>query len=205
MRVFHSFKHTITTFLDQIENQEAVVLASIRELEQGAVRVRVHRKRCERRIEQLELRIAALDLEANTWRERVVRAREDRERALECVRRHRTAERSRSAQTTELEQQRSLRDKIMRDEDAVEAKLTELRARCATLSSREVRAGAASALGTSDIDAVFDRWEAKLEGVEPDDDASSAHDGFARTFSKEEEDAATLAELERILGEEVKP
>lgn len=203
MRVFHSFKHTITTFLDQIENQEAVVLASIRELEQGASRVRVHRKRCERRIEQLEQRIAALDLEASNWRERVVRVRDDRERALECVRRHRAAERARTAHAAELEQQRALREKIVRDEDAVDTKLTELRARCATLSSREVRAAAASALGTSDIDAVFDRWEAKLDGIEPSDEGTSS-DGFARSFSKEEDDAATLAELERILGEEVK-
>jgi phage shock protein A len=204
MRVFHSFKHTITTFLDQIENQEAVVLASIRELEQGATRVRVHRKRCERRIEQLEQRIAALDLDASHWRERAVRVRDDRERALECVRRHRAAERARTAHAAELEQQRALREKIVRDEDAVDTKLTELRARCASLSSREVRAAAASALGTSDIDAVFDRWEAKLDGIEPSDDAGTSHDGFARTFSKEEDDAATLAELERILGEQVK-
>jgi phage shock protein A len=206
MRVFHSFKHTISTFLDQIENQEAVVLASIRELEQGAARVRVHRKRCERRIEQLEQRIAAREVEAKTWRERVLRSRDDRERALECVHRLRAAEHARTAHGTELEQQRTLRDKVARDENAIDAKLADLRARCANLSSREVRASAhASGLGTGDIEAVFDRWEARLEGVDGGDDDGDLNDGFARKFSREEEDAASLAELERIFAsEEVK-
>lgn len=201
MRVFHSFKHTITTFLDQIENQEAVVLASLRELEQGATRVRVHRKRCERRILQLEERNAALEIEAKAWRERALRSRDDRERALECARRHRAAEQACAAQTTMLEQQRAVREKIVRDEDAIEAKLSELRARCASLASREVRASAhASALGTSDIEAVFDRWESRLDSVEACDDATASSDGFARAFSREEDEAATLAELERILA-----
>lgn len=201
MRVFHTVKHTITTFLDQIENQEAVVTAGIRELEQGTARVRVHRKRSERRIEQLEQRIAALARDAEAWRDRVHRSRDDRTRALECVRRLRAAEQARTAQLAELEQQRTLRDKIGRDEAAIEAKLAELRTRAASLSSREVRASASTgALGTGDIDAVFDRWEARLEGVEASGDATSGDDGFAREFTQAEDEAATEAELERILA-----
>ena len=200
MRVFHTVKHTITTFLDQIENQEAVVGASIRELEQGVGRVRVHRKRCERRLDQLEQRMVALDVEIRTWHDRVLRSRDDRARALECVRRLRAAEQARAAQAAELEQQRTLRDKIRRDEDSVEAKLAEFRARSASLSSREVRAAANAGLGTGDIEAVFDRWEARVEGAEPSEDGPSGTDSFARAFSREEDDAATLAELERILA-----
>lgn len=204
MRVFQTFKHTISTFLDQVENQEAVVLASIRELEQGAARVRVHRKRCERRMEQLDQRISALDAEVETWRERVVRSKDDRARALECVRRLRGAEQARAGQLAELDQQRALRDRIAHDEDVVDTKLAEHRARCASLSSREVRAAAQADVFGADIDAVFDRWEARLEGVEASDAETVANDSFAREFSREEDEAATLAELERILATEVR-
>ena len=58
MRVFHRLKQTLSvsieSLLDQVENQEAVVIATIREVEQGGSRVRVHRKGCERRIDVLE-------------------------------------------------------------------------------------------------------------------------------------------------------
>jgi len=204
MRVFHRFKHTVTagfeSILDQVENQEAVVVASIREVEQGAGRVRIHRKRCERRIEQLEQRMAALDAESKAWRERAVRLKDDREKALECVRRLRAAEQARAGHAAELAQQRGLREKVTLDEQAIEARLVELRTRAAALSSREARSTAqASAGSATDVDAVFDRWEARLDGFAAYDTAPPV-DTFANALSREEDEAATLAELERILS-----
>lgn len=209
MRVFHRFRHTVTagfeSLLDQVENQEAIVSASIREVEQGAARVRVHRKRCERRIEQLEQRIAALEGEARSWRERAVRLKEDREKALECVRRLRVAEQARAAHVAELGQQRGLREKVLLDEQAIDARLVELRTRAAALSSREARSNAqASAHHATDVDAVFDRWEARLDGAAVYDTAPPV-DTFASALSREEEEAATAAELERLLASEREP
>jgi phage shock protein A len=204
MKVFHRFKHTVTagfeSLLDQVENQEAVVAASIREVEQGAGRVRVHRKRCERRIEQLEQRLAALDIESKAWRERAVRFGDDREKALECVRRLRTAEQARAGHAAELAQQRGLREKVSLDEQAIEARLSELRTRAASLSSREARSSAqAGAYDPTNLDAVFDRWEARLDGIAAYDTAPPI-DTFASALTREEDEAATLAELERILA-----
>ena len=206
MRVFHRFRHTVTagfeSLLDQVENQEAVVTASIREVEDGAGRVRVHRKRCERRIEQLEQRIAALETESTAWRSRAVRFKDDKEKALECVRRLRAAEQARAGHAAELAQQRGLREKVTLDEQAIESRLVELRTRAAALSSREARSGAQGlAGGTADIDAVFDRWEARLDGTAAYD-AAPPVDTFATALSREEDEAATLAELERILASE---
>ncbi|HMJ14270.1 MAG TPA: hypothetical protein VK524_22800 [Polyangiaceae bacterium] len=210
MRIFHRFTHTVSagieSLLDQVENQEAVARASIQEIEQGAARVRGHRKRCERRIAELEAQSAALATESALWKQRAARFRADREKALECVRRHLAAEHSRSAHLTEIEQQRGLRDKIALDQQAIETKLSELRARCTALSSREVRASAQSgAHCASDVERVFERWEARLDGVEGGIESAPGIDYFAQTLTREEDLVRAEAELERILAESKEP
>lgn len=205
MRIFHRFTHTVSasidSLLDQIENQEAVVAASIRDVEQGLARVRVHRKRCERRIGELEQRLEALSSDSRLWKERTARVCSDRQKALECVRRHLAAEQARATHAAELEQQRGLSEKIAADERAIEKKLTELRSRHAALSSREARSVAQAGVNTGDLDAVFDRWEARIEGAEAFGDPAPTADAFMRALSREEEQARVEAELERILSE----
>src|SRR5687768_11488794 len=108
MRIFHRFTHTVSagagSLLEQGENQEAGARGSIQEIEQGAARVRGHRKRCERRIAELTTRIASLEAESALWEVRAGRLRHDREKALECARRHLAAVEARAAHDKELEQ-----------------------------------------------------------------------------------------------------
>jgi phage shock protein A len=205
MRVFHRFTHTVSagieSLLDQVENQEAVAKATIRQIEEGATRVRGHRKKCERRISELEASSTSLTKESELWQERARRLREDRDKALECVRRHLAADSARTAQATELEQQRALRSKILLDQQAIETKLSELRNRCAALSSREARCNAqASVDSCGDIERVFDRWEARLDGVEGTIETAPAVDYFAESLTREEDSARVEAELERLLS-----
>ena len=109
MGVFNRVRYTVVagieSLLDQVENQEAVVAASIRDVERALARIHVHRKRCERRIGQLESELSALAEEIRTWRDRTLRLRDDREQALECVRRSRTSERNRQQRQAELQGQ----------------------------------------------------------------------------------------------------
>jgi phage shock protein A len=205
MRVFHRFTHTVSagieSLLDQVENQEAVAKVTIRQIEEGAARVRSHRKRCERRIGELESSSSLLTKDSELWQERARRLRDDRDKALECVRRHLAAESARKAQAAELEQQRALRSKIMLDQQAIEAKLSELRNRCAALSSREARCNAQSSVASGgDIERIFDRWEARLDGVEGTIETAPAVDYFAESLTREEERARGEVELERLLS-----
>jgi phage shock protein A len=206
MRIFHRFTHTVSagieSLLDQVENQEAVARASIQDIEQGAARVRGHRKRCERRIAELEARLDALATESELWKQRAARFRDDREKALECVRRHLACAQSRTAHLAELEQQRCLRDKIALDQQAIDAKLIELRTRCAALSSRQARCAAESGPhSAADVERVFDRWEARLDGAEGVIEGAPSVDYFAQALGREEDRVRTEAELERILAE----
>jgi phage shock protein A len=208
MRVFHRLKQTLSvsieSLLDQVENQEAVVIATIREVEQGGSRVRIHRKGCERRIDVLERTIVEQTAEAELWRERAVRLKDERDKALECVRRKRAIEAICASAALQLEKQKELLASISEDERVIEEKLCELRRRRAQLSSREARAGAQAGVETlGDIDGVFDRWEARIEEREIVLEARSPDkDGFARNLSEEEERAALSADLDRLLDEE---
>ncbi len=208
MRVFHRLKQTLSvsieSLLDQVENQEAVVIATIRDVEQGGSRVRVHRKGCERRIDVLERTIVQQEAEAELWRERALRLKSDRDKALECVRRMRAVEALRASAMEQLEKQKELLASISDDERVIEEKLAELRRRRAQLSSREARAGAQVGVETlGEIDGVFDRWEARIEERETVALARSPDkDGFARNLSEEEERAALSADLDRLLAEE---
>jgi phage shock protein A len=208
MRVFHRLQQTfslhVDALLDQVENQEAVVLATIREVERGATRVRIYRKACERRIEELEQSIQNQAADARVWHDRARRLKQDRDRALECLRRFRAAEANEAGAREHLRKQQQLLESLHTDERTIEEKLGELRRRRAQLSSREARTDAQSGLANlGDIDAVFDRWEARIEEREVATEARAAgRDGFARSLSEEEEQAALTADLERLLAEE---
>jgi phage shock protein A len=208
MRAFHRLKQTLSvsieSLLDQVENQDAVVLATIREVEQGASRVRIHRKQCERRIDTLEKTIQEQSAEARVWRDRARRLKDERDKALECVRRARKVEASTVSANEQLEKQKELLETIREDERVIEEKLDELRRRRSQLSSREARTDAHSGVQSlGDIDGVFDRWEARIEEREVVNEARTVGaDRFARTLSDEEESAALSAELDRLLADE---
>lgn len=205
MRAFKRLVCTVSTsvesLLDQVENQRAVALATVRDVEAGAARVRVYRRSCERRLGELEQRATQLAEQSATWRERARRFQEEREKALECVRRMRGADAALAALRSEVDQQRALLESILVDERELERKLGELRRRVAQLSTREARAQAHTAAeGLADADGIFDRWEAKLShhesvlevGKEP-------RDAFARELADEDEAAALQAALEDVL------
>jgi phage shock protein A len=208
MRTFHRLKQTLSVrieaLLDQVENQEALVVATIREVEQGAARVRAHKKACERRIHALGQKGDEHERQVALWRDRARRLGGDREKALECVRRMRAASQAKDDARAELERQEALLRSISEDEQTIDEKLDELRRRRTALSSREARAGAEVGVeGLADIDSVFDRWEARLEQREALSESRSAGaDSFAAKLTREEEAVALDAELDRLLSEE---
>lgn len=209
MHVLKRFSQSVSVrfeaLLDQIEDQEAVVAATLRQVQQGAARVRLHRKRCERQVTQLEQAGAELAAQAEIWRERARRSRDDRQKALECAKRYRAVLRASEDLRQRLEQERALLGRLLEDERAIAAQLGELERRRAALSSREARANARTGCGElGTVDGVFERWEARIEERETLAESTAAvGDSFASGFEREEEAEALERELASLLGEEV--
>lgn len=203
MQVFQRLKRALSSsidaLLDDVENHEAVVTATIHEVEGSALLVANHRKTCEQRIEALQQRALALDGELRQWRERARRLRDEREKALECVRRLRATAAMRKDAIEELAKQRELHDALCADDRAIAAKLDELRRRSAQLASRQARTEVDGIAPEMTVDGVLGRWEARVAKGEamraPGRDCSP-------TLTQIEEAALVSAELDRLLAEE---
>ncbi|MEO6599647.1 MAG: hypothetical protein ABIQ16_07225, partial [Polyangiaceae bacterium] len=193
---------------DDIQNHEADVAAIIREVERGSVRVRAQRFAAERSLRQLEQTQATLRAECKSWQERALRLRADHAEALECVRRARVAREATAAAEQSHAAQLQLFEQLCADERMVEAKLGELKQKRASLVSREARALAVNATAgesVSELETVFDRWQARVEEREAGGaDPKPVRDAFARALGAEEERAQLEQELAALLGAEAK-
>lgn len=198
---------SLESFFDDIQNHEADVAATIREVERGSVRVRAQRFAAERRLRQLEQTQTTLRAECTSWQERALRLRADHDQALECVRRARVARQAEAAAELAHASQLQLFEQLCADERMVESKLGQLKQKRASLVSREARALAVNTtLGESaiELETVFDRWQARIEEREASGaDPKPAPDAFARALGAEEERAQLEQELAALLGTEV--
>lgn len=209
MKTFARIRSTVTanieSFVDQLENHEAVATATAQKLEQAVVRLRVHRKRAERRALNARGRVATLEAAARTWRDRSARLGDDRERAIECVRRFRAAKRAVAAVTAEVTEEERLIEKLIDDERTLSAQVDAFKRRCASLTSREARSEVVRDFDTDDgALAVFERWEARIETKEAAIEADAVtSDTFAEALDEEEDRAALERELDDILRNRV--
>ncbi len=198
---------SLESFFDEIQNHEADVAATIREVERGSVRVRAQRFAAERRLRQIEQNQSALRRDCQSWQERALRLRADHEQALECVRRGRVAREAAASEERASAAQVQLVEQLCADERTVESKLSELKQRRASLVSREARAVAVSASageGAVELETVFDRWQARIEEREASGAGRhAAPDAFARALNAEEERAELERELAALLSSEV--
>jgi hypothetical protein len=197
---------SLESFFDDIQNHEADVAATIREVERGSVRVRAQRFAAERRLRQLEQTQTTLRVECKSWQERALRLRAEHDQALECVRRARLARQAASAADQAHAVQLQLFEQLCADERMVESKLGELKQKRASLVSREARAVAVNATAgevSVELETVFDRWQARIEEREASGvDRTPALDAFARSLSEQEERAQLEQELAALLGTE---
>lgn len=204
MGIFQRLKQAMSTRLeplvDDIENRESVALATVQEMEREVARVRLQRKRLDRRAGRLEQRACDLESAMNAWRERARRDTDDRAKAIEDVRRLVESERRHAATLEEMFRAKALRDKLREDERVLDGKLDELRQRCVALSTRESHVSIRLGLdGSESVDQAFDRWEARIEEREALAEAA-AH--AAGVYDSEDEEAAELERrLEDILAE----
>jgi len=209
MGVFQRLKQAVSTGLeslvDEIENREAVALATVQEMERGVARVMLQRKRVERRVARLEQAAADLESAMDLWRERALRDRRNRTMAVEHVRRLLESERHHAATLEEMTRARVLRDKVREDERVLGAKLEQLRDRCVALSSRESRISVREGIeGAEAVEEAFDRWEARIEEREAIAELEAHSAGInGRDGVSNEEAAEAERRLDEILHEEL--
>lgn len=197
----HGVVASIDSMIVQVENHEAQVTSTLRELEQGIARSKVQLMRIER--DGLALRTALAEERdaAVRWRDRA-RREEQEARGLECLRRYkRASKRAAELQQNEAEHSR-VEQQLKRDVQVLEQRLMELRQQRNTMRTRQSRAEAFSVvqgqgdLGTGELGAMFERWEEHVAETEVSSGCLVASlDSFDDEFMDAEEAASLKLEL----------
>jgi phage shock protein A len=198
---------SIDSVIAQVENHEAQVASSLRELEQGVLRSKVQLVRVERDGVTLRRTLGEEREAAVRWRERAKREG-DEKRALECLRRAKRSE----TRSVDLDKQREEHERVQTqlsgDIRTLEERLVELRQQRNTMRTRQSRAealGVAQAQGDirdGEIGQIFERWETRVAESEIASGCDlRSVDGFADEFASAEEEATLRLELEALKAE----
>ena len=204
----HGVVASIDSLIVQVENHEAQVTSSLRELEQGVARSKVQLMRVERDGVAMRQALSEEREAAVRWRERAKRE-EQEARALECLRRFKRSNlRAKELEYNQTEHAR-VEQQLKRDILTLEQRLIELRQQRNTLRTRQSRAEAFNVvqgrgdLENGEIGAMFERWETRIAETEVTSGCLSAVvDSFDEEFLDVEEAAALKLEL-RDLKEEL--
>lgn len=177
MRIFKRINATIqsnfNSFLDQIENHEALVTEAMHEVKAASAQATARLARLQQDEDKLAARLTELRKDAAQWKDRALQAGiHDEACALECVRRMTRAKEEAASTESQLAKARELRARLVDDLRGIQSKLDELQRKKHTLATRQFRAEAMKAIqsdGTSALDeitGIFDRWETRVSEAE---------------------------------------
>ena len=208
----HGLVASIDSLIVQVENHEAQVSSTLRELSEGVARSKVQLMRVERDGVALKQALAEEREAAIRWRDRAKREEQEL-RALECLRRHKRSER----RVLELSQNQTEHARVelqlKRDIQTLEQRLFELRQQRNTMRTRQTRAEAFSVVqGSGDVEngeigAIFERWETRVAETEVASGcllATLGVDNFDEEFLDAEEVAALKLELSDLRQQQEK-
>lgn len=204
-RISSGFVARIDRVVSQIENHEAHVEATLRELRRGTARAKVNLSRVRRDGERLRVQYAEARESEQTWKRRALSSRDsDPERALECLRRARRAQSDANDLDSRLGAHQDLERKLSEEVRQLEHRVASLQERHHAMQTRASCAEGASLVGNlqsgaaSEIEAAFDRWEVQLAEGESLEIGACGVDDFANAFESEEELAELQAELAKL-------
>jgi phage shock protein A len=204
-RVSSGLVASIDRVIGQVENHEALVESTLKEVRRGAARAQVSLSRVRRDGEGLRIRLSRAAAEQDDWRRRALSCREtDEAKALECLRRAKKADREAAALTERLARHEEAERRLSEEVEALQARVSELQERHHQMRTRDaVARGSAgvddvSSGAASDIESAFERWEETLAMSEIARPSVAEVDTFAREFEAADDDATLRAELEEL-------
>ena len=200
---------SVTSWVDgvlaQVENHEAAAGSAIARIRRSTAEARVRLRRVERDAQKLRETLAREEQAVAAWRRRAT-GTENEDKALECVRRHKAAERQVVVLRGRLTEQERAHKELSEGIQRLNGRLSELIERRNVMRARQSRAEAAhgmtSATGcVGDIEDVFDRWESRVGEIEIEIDEVEPVDAFEAAIESEEERATLRLELQRLREE----
>ena len=196
--------------LAQVENHEAAVSCAIGRVRQATARSRVQLKRVERDQQALRHTLDEEESAVVAWRRRA-RVADDETAALECLRRHKAAERRAVQLRQRLAEHEHCHKELSEGVRVLNGRLGELTERKNLMRTRQSRAEAAHGMaGTTgplgDLEDLFERWESRVGEIEIASECADPIDPidpFEAELDAADESAVLRLELEELRAERV--
>lgn len=209
MSRFRGWTVSVTSWVDhvlaKIENQEAVASAAIAEVRKATARARVHHKRVQQDGRKLRTRLLEEETAAEQWKERA-RTSDGDEKALECLRRAKAAQRRAENLKTQAEDHERAEKDLHEGIKRLDGRLRELIEKRNLMRTRQARAEAMQGVADRpdtlvELDDVFDRWDTRITEAEIGSGIDEPNDALQEEFETEEELAELRVELEELRNE----
>jgi phage shock protein A len=197
----------IDSFVTQVENHEALVNEALKDLQQTTARAQVQLKRVQEDGQRLQRQLAEHREKVQLWRERAKQSVGDDARAVECLRREKSARKSVSELERRIEEHERTEQQLVADVRSLDVRLAKLRDHRNLMRTRQSRAEALGVVRgttvhlTSDIDEMFDRWEMRVTEAESAGGVHlSTEDSFESEYLSREEEEELRRELDELRG-----
>ena len=218
MSIFKRISATVASSIDhmvgEIENHEAVVEASLEDLQKKIATAKVRLSALNRDKQSLEKKLHDIEEKAKTWKARAVQtASENQDKALQCLSRSKQCEQQSVSMQKSLQEYETAAHKLISDIEQSELKLSDMRQKHTIMRARQSTSSALNAANRSCedntqkmLDDTFDRWEVNIVESELAGNSSlSSIDSFAdsleQDFIKQENKTELSMELEALLKE----
>ncbi|MFP4611085.1 MAG: PspA/IM30 family protein [Thiohalophilus sp.] len=213
MSIFKRLSTTLVSRIDQvvgeIENHDAVVQATLDDMRKKVAEARVRLGQVHREETRLREQIREQQENAERWRKRAVEsAKEDEDRALECVSRRRHCQTQAEKLQQSLNQYQQTSEKLSADIASTEQRLAEVKQKLTLMRARQSTSSARKASIETQSDAAklledtFDRWEINVSQAELMLDDNPVVDPVERKFIMREQQDELKEELSALLNKE---
>lgn len=211
MKTFRFLKTTLSASFDNliqnVENQEAIVNAAVRDIKEALINTKIHIRDVERGIHRAQKAEEDLKSEIATWEQRVKEIYEtDPKLARECTYKILLLKDEISHCVKSISQGRDDLLRMENEKRIIQDKLREIQAKKRELISKQnlskIRCSPNSA--TSDVEDLFKRWEDKItknEIINDIDTEAEPKDQLESYFASKEKDKKVEEELERLIQE----
>ncbi len=212
MKILRRWTQSVISSFDaaisQVENQEALVDSAIAGVAKALARAKVQAKRVAADDQKLCSRSDELRQKKDLWEERARKAAEDDEpKALECLRRRNLVVRELKTLATYQKDHANTRRRIDNGIQALEQRLSHLKAQRNLFRTRESSAQALQAVQSNnfssidDLEDVFERWDIKISETELGCDTPGPDtDQLEQEFLSVEEELELKEQLKDLCG-----
>ncbi len=219
MSIFKRLSATVASRVEhlvgEIENHEAVVDATLKDMQHKIAQAKVRLAQVNREKSRLDGKIEELKEKAQHWRTRAIEsAQKDEETALKCLGRAKHCDQQCSTLLQSQQQYQATVQKLTDDIDSAQQQLVDTRQKHTLMRARQSTSAALKATTETDqninqqqLEDTFDRWEVSILETELTNNQSAdfTHenaDTFEQEFIAREEREALSQELATLIKKE---